>query len=94
MHHIADGRPYSLVDVSHRDVGFHCAGPAVVDALACACPQDPRFGTFPVDKCSRSVFARAQITLWRRSEHAFNVEIQRSYVAYVMKDIAHEMRGW
>ena len=42
----------------------------------------------------RSWQVRAQMTLWRRSTHVFDVEIQRSYVGYMMAYIANEMLGW
>lgn len=81
---------YSLVEVSHRNIGFRLAGCAVADALAAGCPQALDIDRFPVDKCSRTIFAKAEIVLWRRSQQEFHLEIGRSFAPYVMEYLTHE----
>ena len=38
--------------------------------------------------CTRTVFAKAEIVLWRRAEQRFHLEVARSFAAYV-----HELLG-
>lgn len=87
----AAGTACALVDISHRHAGFELCGPAVTDALAAGCPQDLRSVNFPVGKCSRSVFAKAEVVLWRRAEDAFRLETWRSFAPYVMQYLAREI---
>ncbi len=86
----AAGSAYALVDISHGQAGFDLTGPAVVDALAAGCPQDLRTASFPVGKCSRSIFAKAEVVLWRSAEDAFHLETWRSFAPYVMRYLACE----
>jgi len=39
---------------------------------------------FPVDACTRTVFAKVEIVLWRTGLDAFRVEVARSYCRYVV----------
>ncbi|MDE2261370.1 MAG: sarcosine oxidase subunit gamma, partial [Gammaproteobacteria bacterium] len=43
---------------------------------------------FPVDMCTRTVFAKAQIVLWRTGPETFRVETGRSFAPYVTKILA------
>jgi sarcosine oxidase subunit gamma len=48
---------------------------------------------FPVGMCTRTVFAKADIVLWRTTETVFHVEVWRSFAGYVtglMSEIAAE----
>ncbi len=77
------GLPHSLVDVSHRQSGLTVAGPHAADALNTGCPLDLDIETCPIGMCTRTVFGKAQITLWRTGAEAFRVEAQRSFLPYV-----------
>ena len=81
---IGTRHPCSIVDVSHRNVGLEFKGAGVATELATACPQALETGRFPVDRCSRTLFAKAEIILWRRAEDRFHMEVWRSFVPYVL----------
>lgn len=74
--------PHSLVDVSHRQVAFELAGPAAATLLNAACPLDLDLAAFPVTMVTRTVFAKAEIILWRKAPDVFHVDIWRSYADY------------
>jgi len=74
---------HALVDISHRQTAFEIYGPAAETILAGACPLDLDLGEFPVDMCTRTVFAKADIVLWRRDAQTFHIEVWRSFSDYV-----------
>ena len=76
------GRPHSLVDVSHRQVALELRGTHAEWLLAAACPLPLDIGAFPVGACTRTVFAKAEIVLWRTAHEVFRVEVARSYCRY------------
>lgn len=86
------GRPHSLVDVSHRQLALALEGPGALSALAAGCPLDLDPAAFPVGMCTRTVFARAEIVLWRVAEDGFHLEVWRSFAAYVAGVIAEAAR--
>jgi sarcosine oxidase, subunit gamma len=87
----AAGNPvYSLVDVSHRTAGLGFTGLTVADVLASGCPLPLEGDRFPIDRCTRTVFAKAEIILWRRGKDRFHMEVQRSYVPYLLALIGTE----
>ena len=84
---------HSLVDVSHRQFGIELSGPFAATILSGACPLDLDLAAFPVGMCTRTVFAKADITLWRTGADEFHVEVWRSFSGYVtgvMREIAAE----
>jgi sarcosine oxidase subunit gamma len=85
--------PHALVDISHRQFALEISGPHASAILNGACPLDLDLGEFPVGMCTRTVFAKADIVLWRTRPDAFHVEVWRSfagYVAGVLAEIARE----
>ncbi len=76
--------PGSAVDVSDRQVGIALAGPRAADALAAFMPLDLDPAAFPVGMCTRTIFGKAEIVLWRRAEQAFRIEVWRSFASYVL----------
>jgi sarcosine oxidase, subunit gamma len=84
------GQPYSLVDVSHRQAGFTVHGPHVEWLLESQCPLPLNLRDFPVGMCTRTVFAKAEIVLWRTGEQAFRLEVWRSFSLYVVQ-LLHEV---
>jgi sarcosine oxidase subunit gamma len=85
--------PHALVDVSHRQFAFEISGPHAANILNGACPLDLDLRAFPVGMCTRTVFAKADILLWRTAETVFHVEVWRSFAGYVtglLKEIAAE----
>ena len=75
--------PHSIVDVSHRQVAFALHGPYAEWLLLCGCPLDLDLGQFPVGSCTRTVFHKAEILLWRTDQTTFRVEVWRSFAGYV-----------
>jgi sarcosine oxidase subunit gamma len=76
------GHPHSLVDVSHRQVALEVFGPHAATILAGACPLDLDIREFPVEMCTRTVLAKAEIVLWRTAPDVFHLEVWRSFQAY------------
>jgi sarcosine oxidase subunit gamma len=77
------GVPHALVDVSHRQIALEVSGPHAEDLLAGACPLDLDLGAFPIGMCTRTVFAKADILVWRTADAQFHVEVWRSFADYV-----------
>jgi heterotetrameric sarcosine oxidase gamma subunit len=73
----------SIVDVSHRDTAVSVSGPRAEWAINAFCALDLHPAAFPVGMCTRTVFGKAQIVLWRTGEAAFHIEVARSFAPYV-----------
>ena len=84
--------PHSLVDVSHRQIALEVSGPHAADVLNAGCPLDLDPSAFPVGMCTRTVFAKAEIVLWRTSTDVFHVEVWRSFASYVTEFLAEVAR--
>lgn len=83
LHNDLAGLDYALVDVSHRQTAIRVSGPQATTWLNAVCPLDLDLSAFPVGMCTRTIFAKAQIVLWRVEEQTFHVELWRSFVPYV-----------
>lgn len=84
---------HALVDVSHRQFALEVRGVHAETILSGGCPLDLDISEFPVGMCTRTVFAKADITLWRTRDDAFHVEVWRSFAGYVggsLREIARE----
>jgi sarcosine oxidase, subunit gamma len=84
------GQAYSLVDVSHRQVGLGVTGPRAEWLLESQCPVPLNLRDFPPGMCARTVFGKAEIVLWRPTEQEFRLEVWRSFAAYVA-ELLHEV---
>ena len=82
------GMAHSLVETSHAQAAFEVSGARAARALNTGCPLDLDVASFPVDMCTRTVFAKAQIVLWRTGPETFRVEAARSFAPYVTKVLA------
>jgi sarcosine oxidase subunit gamma len=80
-----DGQAYSLVDVSHRQVGILVQGSRAEWLLESQCPLPLNLRDFPVGMCTRTVFAKAEVVLWRTSAQVFHLEVWRSFASYVVE---------
>jgi sarcosine oxidase subunit gamma len=90
------GAPHALVDISHRQFALELSGSHASAILNGGCPLDLDPGEFPVGMCTRTVFAKADIVLWRTRPDAFHVEVWRSFAGYVggvLAEIAREFHG-
>jgi sarcosine oxidase subunit gamma len=88
------GQAHSLVDVSHRQVGLGVTGPRAEWLLESQCPLPLNLRDFPVGMCTRTVYARAEIVLWRPAEQVFHIEVWRSFSVYVvqhLREVAREI---
>lgn len=82
--------PHALVDISHRQFALEVSGAHAATILSGACPLDLDLAEFPVGMCTRTVLAKADIVLWRTQEHAFHLEVWRSFSGYVT-GLLHEI---
>lgn len=82
---------HSWVDVSDRQVGLGISGPGAVDLLASECPLDLSIGAFAVDMCTRTIFGRCEIVLWRSGPEHFRLECWRSFLPYVQGLLQHAL---
>jgi sarcosine oxidase subunit gamma len=77
------GVPHSLVEISDRNVGLLLDGPGSEDMLNTGCPLDLDIAAFPAGMCTRTLFGKAEIVLWRTAPHVFHIEVMRSFLPYV-----------
>ena len=87
------GIAHSLVDISDRQVGIALAGPAARDILCQGCPLDLDPAEFTVGACTRTIFAKAEVVLWRRSAEEYHLEVGRSFSGYVRGWMQESIRG-
>ncbi len=78
------GHPHSLVDVGHRQLALELRGRHAEWLLAAQCPLPLDLAAFPVGMCTRTVFAKAEIVLWRTAPETFRLEVARSFARYVV----------
>jgi heterotetrameric sarcosine oxidase gamma subunit len=86
------GLPHSLVGVGHRNTALTLSGPEAATVLNAGCPLDLDLAAFPVGACTRTVFGKAEIVLWRAAERTFHIEVWRSFAAYVWQLIEEARR--
>lgn len=79
----APGVPHSLIDVSDRSLGFCLAGADAAATLNAACPLDLGDAAFPVGACTRTVFGKASVMLWRTGGASWRIDCGRSFAPYV-----------
>jgi sarcosine oxidase subunit gamma len=77
------GQPHSLVEVSCRQTALIVSGSRAVELISAGCPLDLGLGAFPVGMCTRTLFGKAEIVLWRTGEAQFHIEVWRSFAGYV-----------
>jgi heterotetrameric sarcosine oxidase gamma subunit len=73
----------SIVDVSHAMTGIAVSGPRAAWAINAFCALDLHPVVFPIGMCTRTVFAKAEIVLWRSAQETFRIEVARSFAPYV-----------
>lgn len=89
-----EGELCSLVDVSHRQVALSIDGPRAEEILASGCALDLALTAFPEGMCTRTMFAKAEIVLWRTGQSSFHLEVWRSFARYVealLREAENEM---
>jgi len=78
-----EGITHALVDVSHRQTALELSGAQATTLLAMACPLDFDLAQMPVGFCSRTVYAKAEVVLWRQEAQRFQLQPWRSFLPYV-----------
>ncbi|MFC3208884.1 sarcosine oxidase subunit gamma [Aquamicrobium soli] len=84
---------HSAVGISHRNVAISVTGAKAAAAINSGCPQDLSLEAFPVGACSRTVFGKSEIVLYRTAADAFRVECWRSFSDYVFTHLSEGARG-
>jgi sarcosine oxidase subunit gamma len=79
---------HSLVDISHRQTAIAVAGAAAAAMLNAGCPLDLDLAAFPTGMCTRSLFFKADIVLWRTEPNRFHLEVWRSFAPYLWDMLA------
>ncbi|HEU5468612.1 MAG TPA: sarcosine oxidase subunit gamma family protein [Steroidobacteraceae bacterium] len=87
------GIAHSLVDVSQRQSALAVTGPRARDLLSSGCPLDLDPEAFPVHSCARTLFARAEVVLWRPDAEEYHLEIPRSFSRYVLEWLREVVRS-
>jgi sarcosine oxidase subunit gamma len=77
--------PHALVDVSHRGAAIAVSGAQATTLINHGCALDLAHAAFPLGACTRTLFEKAEIVLWRTEEHTYHVEIERSFAPYVWR---------
>jgi sarcosine oxidase subunit gamma len=83
LEHALEGTRHALVDVSHRQFALEVSDVHAATMLNAGCPLNLDLTEFPVGMCTRTVFAKADVVLWRTRGDAFHLEVWRSFAAYV-----------
>jgi sarcosine oxidase, subunit gamma len=89
-----EGRAHALVDIGHRDASIGVEGPDSAAVLNAGCPLDLDPSAFPVGMCTRTVFAKAGVVLWRRGVMRFRLEVARSFAPYVWRMLEETRREY
>jgi sarcosine oxidase subunit gamma len=90
-------RPFSLVDIGHRNVALSVMGNLAREVINGGCPINLADDAFPAGSASRSILGKAEVVLMRPSaERIYRIECGRSFVPYVhalLKEAAQEYVG-
>jgi sarcosine oxidase subunit gamma len=91
----SDGPPASIVDISQRNVGITLRGSRIPWILNAGCPLDLSNAAFPPGACTRTLYGKAEIVLWRRNDaqsrnpgDVWHIECWRSFAPYVNASLA------
>lgn len=88
--------PHSLVDISARNVGVVIEGGDAATLLNSGCPLDLSDAAFPPGACTRTLFGKLTIMLWRPDERPrYIMEYTRSFDRYAVefiRTVARDLR--
>ena len=74
--------PLSLVDISERSLGVEIGGSAAATLLNTGCPLDLHDDAFPPGACTRTLFGKAAVMIWRTAA-VYRMQYGRSFDDYV-----------
>ena len=77
--------PLSLVDISDRSLAYEIEGADAETLLAAGCPMDLAPHAFGTGRCTRTLFGKAMVMLWRTAPQTFRLEVARSFAPYVVE---------
>ncbi|MBA5776878.1 sarcosine oxidase subunit gamma [Stappia sp. F7233] len=86
--------PHALVDVSERNTALIVSGPRAAWLLNSQLFLDLDDTVFHVGMATRTLFAKAEIVLWRTGKDQFVIECWRSFLPYVaglLAEVAREL---
>ncbi|MEZ5857089.1 MAG: sarcosine oxidase subunit gamma family protein [Hyphomicrobiaceae bacterium] len=75
---------HALTEITHRNEGLAVTGPGVEVVLSSGCPLPLDMQTFPPGRATRTLFAKAEIVLWRQTAESFHIEVARSFAPYLV----------
>jgi sarcosine oxidase subunit gamma len=84
----------SLVDISDRQVGIDVVGPEAEEVINAFNALDLDIEAFPVGMCTRTIFGKAEIVLWRTAPDRFRIEVWRSFAPYVLGCLDEAIREY
>lgn len=80
--------PHSLVDIGARNVGMVIGGGDAATLLNSGCPLDLSDAAFPPGGCTRTLFGKLTVMLWRPDERPrYIMEYTRSFDRYAVEFI-------
>lgn len=85
--------PFSLVDVSHREVGITVEGPAATLALSALCALD--LEAMPDGSATRTILDKAQAVLVKHDAQRYRIEVWQSFADHVwtlLAAVSNEIR--
>jgi sarcosine oxidase, subunit gamma len=85
---------HSIVDVSHRETELVIRGDGRARVLNAGCPLDLAEDTFPPGMCTRTLFGKAQVVLWRDEPRRFRLFVARSFARFVCDLLIEAAGGW
>jgi sarcosine oxidase subunit gamma len=86
--------PASLVEISDRQVAVEVAGEEAAEAINAFNALDLDAQAFPVGMCTRTLFGKAEIVLWRTAPQTFRLEVWRSFAPYVQGCLSEAIREY
>jgi sarcosine oxidase subunit gamma len=84
----------SVVEVSDRQVAIGVSGPKAAEAINAFNALDLHLDSFPVGMCTRTLFGKAEIVLWRTAPETFHIEVWRSFAPFVLGCLAEATREY
>ncbi len=84
----------SLVEISDRQVAIEVAGEKAAEAINAFNALDLDAQAFPVGMCTRTLFGKAEVVLWRTAPETFRLEVWRSFAPYVQGCFGEAIREY
>lgn len=87
-------QPASIVDISDRNCAVEVKGHRAADVINAFNPLDLDARSFPIGMCTRTIFGKAEVVLWRTAPDSFRMEVWRSFLPYVLGSLAEATREY